>query len=568
MRKKNTKYILILILILISFIPLRAFFHEGIPKTHDIEIHLARYANFNKSFLEDNLFPRWGAYLNKGFGHPTLMFLYPLPNYLSLFTSLLGFSLISGAKILFILGYVLSGLFMFLFLSELFNHSSGFLGTILYLFSPYRFVDIYVRGALPEHLFFTFAPLSLFLFLKYYQNPTRLKLILVSISLAILILVHNACSVLFFPFTFALFLLIFRITLKKRNRLKLFLTLCLPFIISVILAFFYWYPALVEGKYTLRNLIINKEFTVTQLASLQKLLIPNWGYQDPRFENGLSLQLGLINTFIIVLLILFHLFKKIKLSKLAIYLMIVIFLSIYLMTDFSKFIWQSNSIMYLIHFPWRLLVIIVFAVSILGPAGIDTLKISNRFNNRYKILIILMISLASIALTFNYQRPASYFNQTDSYFLNEYGGTADNGESSPIWSTLAIEEKAKQPINIIEGQAVITNIDKRSEKHTYNISVISDRVRIVDNTLYFPGWSFYDNGKNLTSQVEYQDPNYRGLITFWLDQGNHNISLVFQETKVRHLSLLISSMGLLLFILPIGKLIFPETKLKKEDYEN
>ncbi|MBU1140365.1 MAG: hypothetical protein KKA76_15420, partial [Proteobacteria bacterium] len=53
----------------------------------------------------------------------------------------------------------------------------------------------------------------------------------------------------------------------------------------------------------------------------------------------------------------------------------------------------------------------------------------------------------------------------------------------------------------------------------------------VDNTFYFPGWSVYIDGKQ--TDIQYQDPDYRGIITFNVPMSQHNIEVKFGKTKVR-----------------------------------
>lgn len=95
------RYSSILILIVIGFIPVIPLFHAGLPITHDGQDHVARIANFYASLSEGNIIPRWAENLNWGYGHPILMFLYPLPSYLASFFHFLGFSFVDSVKIVF-----------------------------------------------------------------------------------------------------------------------------------------------------------------------------------------------------------------------------------------------------------------------------------------------------------------------------------------------------------------------------------------------------------------------------------------------------------------------------------
>ena len=152
------KYFGFIILVVLGFIPLVSLFHPGLPLTHDGQDHVARIANFYLSLTEGNIIPRWAGNLNWGYGHPILMFLYPLPSYSVSLFHFLGFTLVDSLKIIFGLTFILSGVGMYLWLREQFGEEAGIAGGVLYMFAPYRFVDLYVRGAIGEHIAFVFIP--------------------------------------------------------------------------------------------------------------------------------------------------------------------------------------------------------------------------------------------------------------------------------------------------------------------------------------------------------------------------------------------------------------------------
>src|ERR1035437_4272728 len=116
------------IVLLLSILPLFPLLHLGLPITHDDQDHVARIANFYQSLTEGNLIPRWAANLNWGYGHPILMFLYPLPSYIASIFHFVGFSLVNSVKIVYGLGMVLSLFFMFLWLKQFVGKEPALLG--------------------------------------------------------------------------------------------------------------------------------------------------------------------------------------------------------------------------------------------------------------------------------------------------------------------------------------------------------------------------------------------------------------------------------------------------------
>ncbi len=202
-------------LVLFSLLPLLDFLKAGLPLTHDGQDHVARIANFYQSLSEGNFIPRWAANLNWGYGHPILMFLYPLPSYFACFFRFLGFSLVDTTKIVFCLGFILSGVFMYLWLREIWGEEAGLMAGLLYMFAPYRFVDLYVRGAIGENLAFVWPPLICYFALKFSKKPYWRYFVGGSLSLAFLILSHNAISLMFLPVVFGYLTYLILISKKK-----------------------------------------------------------------------------------------------------------------------------------------------------------------------------------------------------------------------------------------------------------------------------------------------------------------------------------------------------------------
>jgi len=80
------------------------------------------------------------------------------------------------------------------------------------------------------------------------------------------------------------------------------------------------------------------------------------------------------------------------------------------------------------------------------------------------------------------------------------------------------------------------------------------RSRILENTLYFPGWNVLVDGSSVP--LEFQDPANRGLITFWVNPGKHKIIVEFTETKLRLFSDYLSLLGWGVTIVGVGLILW------------
>ncbi|MBI3576800.1 hypothetical protein HY086_02040 [Candidatus Gottesmanbacteria bacterium] len=529
-----------IILLLISLFPLLSLLHPGLPITHDGQDHVARIANFYLSLSEGNLIPRWAANLNWGFGTPILMFLYPLPSYIASFFHWIGFTFVDSTKLVFGTTLIASVFAMYLWLCRAYGKTAGFVGALLYGFAPYRFVDLYVRGALGEHVAFIFPPVICWglLTLATSRFPSVLPTLAVSLGTAGLLLSHNALSLIFLPliFLYVLYLFLFETKDKARFIVQSLWFMTLGFLVSA----FFWAPAFFEGKYTLRDIVTKGEFTDRFVPWLQ-FFTSSWNYGG---GNEFSKEVGFLHWLGIVgsLIVLFK--TKVKKVRVVIsVLLITFFISLFLMVERSRFFWNTITVMQKFQFPWRLLSVTVFASSILGAIVVASLPKK----------LTLPVTIFTLFMTFVYTRPMwapkGYLVKPESFYTGIYNSTTDTGESSPIWSVRFMEKQSPRPYEVLEGNATLTSGTRTTTKHTFSVDA-NIKSRLSDNTLYFPGWNVFVDGKALdpNREILYQDPQYRGLMTFWVEPGKHAVFVTFEETKLRKLADYASLVGLLLLV--------------------
>lgn len=541
------KHLFFYLFLLISLIPILDLFKPGLPLTHDGQDHIARIANFYQNLTEGNIIPRWAGNLNWGYGHPILMFLYPLPSYIASLFHFLGFSIVDSIKIVFGIGMILSGVFMYLWLSSFLTRSAGFIGGVLYMFAPYRFVNLYVRGDIGEHLAFVFIPLVFYFILKLSRKVKRLYVLGGAFSLSFLILSHNAVSLMLMPAIFAY--CFYFLWLSKFNK-NLIIGICSLIILGFGLSAFFWIPGLLEGKYTLRNIVTAGSY-IGRFVKPEALFYGQWSY---RGTGEFTVQLGILQWAFLILspLTLFIFTKKKDKKGLLIFgTIIYVLLAIFLMVSVSNFVWEKIILLQNFQFPWRFLSITVFATSVLGGFFISVIP------KQIKMLTTILVIIFVLSFNKDYWHAKEYLQKGDRFFTGIYNGTTDTGESAPIWSVRFMERKAKANIEVIRGNAKIQELKRTSTIHGYGITTI-EKSRIRENTLYFPGWEVFVDGKK--KDIEFQDPQNRGLMTFIVEKGKHSIDVRFRETKLRRFANVISLVSIASLIGFLGFSILSKRK--------
>jgi len=527
-----------IILLIISIVPLTGLFPKGLPITHDGQDHVARIASFFASLAEGNIIPRWASNLNWGYGHPILMFLYPMSSYIGSLFHALGLSYVDATKMVFAFAFIASVLAMYLWIKTAFGKRAGMIAAILYGFAPYRFVDLYVRGAIGEHMAFVFPPLiCYFLFVLAREETTKRKQVLQGIGLAFsvgaLILSHNAIAIMFLPLIGAYWLYLF-FTQSKKSLLFVITSLYF-FLIGFGLAAFFWMPAFFEGKYTLRDIVTSNEFA-SRFVPFSWFLYSPWNYgqgNDITKSVGIAQWLGIVMSLIVIWKMKEKSIKTFIVSCIGLF-----FLSLFLMTSWSLPVWERITLLQKFQFPWRFLSVSVFLSAVLSGISIASFierkKLNKRANGNY---VVIGFCLAAIVLTIGMWKPKGYSQKPESFYSGVYESTTDTGESSPIWSVRFMEHRPTAPFEIASGAVLITKQTRTTTTREYTVEA-KEPARLVENTLYFPGWKVYVDG--IQTGVQYQDPTYRGLITFRVTEGTHNIRIVFEDTKLRRVADMVS----------------------------
>lgn len=513
-------YFLILILSSLPFIGI--FLTSSLPHTHDGLVHLARIGAYFKA-LEDTQIPvRWAGDLNYGYGMPLFNFMYHVPYLISSFFILLGVGLVSAFKITLVLSFLLSGIFMFGFSLSFFKDvRKAFLITLFYQFFPFRLVEILIRGSFGEVYTYAFFPLVLWGIVLLFEKVNFKNILITSIGAALLILSHNALSLVFFIIS-VVFILFF--AGKRKNYIYPFLSLFL----GLLLASFYWIPAIFEHHYTYGDLFM-KNLYVAHFPPLQNFFIPNFLNDAKLQTGGISVQFGLFHTLVLILAFIIIFSKRIKKidKKLIIFGFIIFFAALFIMQPVSKLVWERLVLLRQFQFPWRMLSVVGFAASLMS-ISLFYFKFFRKNIIYFPFLFLLVFS------TVYYWKPVLGWDKiNEQYYWNFPLSTTYFGETDVIWSEGPKSSYPKRRIDLIGGKGEVGPVIKKSNMHFFRVKAETD-IQLVDNTQYFPGWRVLVDGR--TTPVEFQDQNWRGLITFRVSKGEHAIRVVFGESKIRFIA--------------------------------
>lgn len=532
MKKIKIKYWPVLVILVLSVFIVWPLFLPGYFSHHD-DLQVMRIFEMKRCFQDFQIPCRWVPDMGYGNGYPLFNYYNPLPYYVGgVLSFFLGFLL--SAKILFFVPLILGGIAMYFLAKEIFGkEESAVLAAVLYLFAPYRALDIYVRGAVAESFAISLIPLVLYFALKFIKENTKKYLIYFSLSLAAFFTSHTIMALLFLPVLF--FMITYWVWMEKKN-----FNIIYGLLLGVGLSAFFTIPAYIE-----KNLVQIDNLTKLDLdfrahfATLPQLFLDrSWGYgaSFPGSFDTISFQIGWPHWLLAFASMPLTLILKRKDKKLLIFffgVFLIFIFSIAMTHNRSAFIWEKIGILRFTQFPWRFLSVTIFTISLLGAFLVYGLG-----QNLRRILTIILVILI-VGLNWNYFRPHQFLiGLTDQTKLSgkewEIQQKASILDYLPIGAVEPAESAPKLPI-IRTGSATISNFEKRSNRFKLDLevkTVAQVEIPIMD----FPNWRVYRNGQ----ETKHTNDNLVKRISINLPPGQHTIFGKLLDTPIRTISNIVS----------------------------
>ncbi|HUV71532.1 MAG TPA: 6-pyruvoyl-tetrahydropterin synthase-related protein [Clostridia bacterium] len=566
MKKLFEKNIIFICLIfLASLLIIHPLLNSGFYHFHD-ESQIANLYQMARAILSGQIPPRWAPDFSFGYGYPFFNFYYPFPFYLgSFFYLVFGATLINSLKVVFLISVPLSGISFFLLMRKFFNRTTSLAGAIIYLFTPYRAVDLYVRGAVGELWSFVFMPLVLLCFINLAEKRSLKSLSFAGLSLAGLLLSHSLSAIIFLPFAF-LFALIF--ALRQKQKLSSLISLALGGLFGFSLSAYFWLPAILERKFVQPGTPFNP---FDHFPFIKQLFYSKWGYGASVWgsEDGMSFQIGLVNLAILATAVLAFIAKRKAWNgaKKALFLFTSLsFLAcLFLMNIRSGFLWNLLPLGQYVQFPWRFLLLTTLFSSLAVGFCQD---LSKKWERWTRFLPLCFAALA-IVLNLGYFKPQEIVQVDDDHFLKiMFANITSRGKSDFLSPQYLNYSEDYLPLTIwtqerptaLPSAAMTINSGRIDYQELtavhYQASVESKTPAEVSfNQYYFPGWRATVDGKAAT--LKPGQPH--GEIIIPVPAGEHRLEIWFGNTLLRSWANLASALSLV-FLVAITLGSFTKTK--------
>jgi len=520
---KNNKTVLILIIIMLS--SSLWLLTSGMPYAHDIEFHYDRLIGLTNTIKSGDLL----ALIHNtfyGYGYATGLFYSNFYFYIPAFLCILGLSYITSFKILYILINILTTLSIFWCLKSITKDKKiSIIGTVLYMFSNYRLVDIYPRGAIGEMLAFMIIPIIILgLYEIVYRNYK--KWYLFTIGFVLLLLCHLISTFLIGIFVFIFLMCNYKKLFEDKNRVKY---LIISGLVGLLLGLFFLAPIIEQKLYGNINIFEGESFFLPQdnIVNIKEFLIPT-----DFFNKYLGFSL-------VLLLPIRYFIKKKDVTNKDILKFADIFFILGIISWLSTtiiFPWKLiGSLIGFIQFPWRLLIV---ATSLLTVSNVIYLKLltSEKVKKYAYIVVILFSSVELIAYSVQYGiRKIQY----DSFPDNVIG----TGEYLIYGTDIS---------NFDNASYIITsnnpNLELSYDKNGTSMEITYENNNMADTYIDIPLFN-YLGYESTGAEIVNGDNN---LIRLLLTKESGVIKVKYAGTNIQKISYIISCItlaGLIIYII-------------------
>ncbi len=530
-------------------------FIKGLPdQGYDAIRHIKWFIAFSGQFWEGEIYPRWLTDINAGLGAPTFHYYAPLPYWVaSLFRLFSWNDPWQAMGLSMAIALILSGLFAFLFLKELVDMKYATFGAIAYMIAPYHLHNLYSRAAISEFWAMTWMPLILYFVQRAIQGRHFAELG-IAIGYALLICSHLPVLLIFAPIPVIYIL----IETPINKRLKLWPRIAFSIIAGFGLSAIYWMPAL-----GLQDQVRIEHLSEWNWRPYDVFFVFNDYRNDIEFNRFLGLKrqsILALNMIIAAVCACFLIRGKIGivLNRQRLFWIGVLVYGLFMSTPLSNIAWQHIPLLGKVLFPYRFIVLIDIAVTVLIALAVSSL---NRPLGMTKQMLLACLCL--IVLTWLYptidQVKARY---SDRIKANKIVSRMDGYVE--YFPAVLHDIKVKKWINTVSkvqihsGNAEVEILKWRGPLITLRVTA-NEYTELDLGLFYHSQWEAFVGDSKKPLEIKSNGPN--ALTRISIPEGSHFITLRFISSRIEQLAKLISITTLILMILGSFKIWWFNNKI-------
>lgn len=500
--------------------------NPGTPASFDGPVHISNMVQIAES-LKSGEFPRWGdGFAN--YGMPIPIIAQQTTSYLGGFFILLTNNPTFSYALVVFVGALLSCITLDMFFRKHVSPNASLVGIFLFNLAPYRIMNVYVRGALPEFFGSVFLPLILVGIYEVLVEKRKRGPLLIALGTTGTLLTHPFLIVIY-AFLYIPYGLYYFLQSSKKIRDTIYLSA--SFVTGLLLSAYYILPLFAEIRYFYYGQTAN-HFVPNQYLPWERFTDWSWyySYDTDIYTRAHLIKPGFPEIAIFATFFIFVLLQIVKrrIIKEQIFLSITGITILFFTSGLSVPLYEHINFLGGIQHAWRMLSAFIFIPPLLVALALHKAK--------SPILIFGVVVLFTILRFPQLYGKNYHIKPYEAYHkpVENLHGTIMN----TVWTsnTKDYAVQSKKPA-IFEGEGEIEIVQVKNALRVYRVKAETP-LKMVDYTFYYPGWHVYVDG--VDNPIQFQDPSYRGVITYDVPEGEHEIILKFEETKTRQVANIIS----------------------------
>lgn len=546
MKIRIRNYIIILIFTIILSIPMmlndfNVYGDDGVQ-------HISRLMGTAQSISEGQIIPVIMSNFCNGFGYSWNIFYSPVTAYIPLIFSIFTSSFELMFKLFTILVVFLSGISMYEFVAKVTKNTNvGLLAAGVYIFSSYRFTDMYMRMAISELSSFIFIPIVFHGMYNIFNGEEKdKKSLLLTLGAAGLIITHIVIAMYTAIFCFVYLLL----NIKKLKDKQVIKSLGINIILILLLTSFYTIPML-EHKVTTQYEV----FKEGRMDIEEKLMLNKVDFKDLFYteENNFCFEINLVILVGIVLTILA--FKKIDKENRKIYWFSLISGIVCVIMSMRFFPFEKlPSILRMLQFSFRLLEFSTFFFAFVVSINYSLIIKNFKMIDTLVLCVVTFLLLCPLRKNINFNKVWSEEKLWPAVEVNENTGRVHAGCAtfeylpSKAYDNLDYIKQRENRTYILSGNVTIEKEEENGTNMSIVVSNIENDTSIELPYIYYLGYNvkLQDETGNVQKIDTYESDN--GFIAINLPEGEYGtITVQYTGTILMKISYVVSILTRLSF---------------------
>jgi uncharacterized membrane protein len=506
----------------------------GIPSNLDLTNHFRFALPFYDAIIAGDPYPGWLAESNGGYGDPSFRFYPPALYYLLAGARFVIGNWYGATLVVFVMVSIAGGLGMYFWSRSMLSSSGASWAAFFYALAPYHLNQLYQATLLAEWAGSAVLPFVFGFVDRVCERGRRRDIAGLAATYGLLVFTHLPLGVIG-----SLAILVYALVrIKGTDKVRSLARLSVGAVLGLSLSAIYWVTMVSEVSWIAVNRFQGDSSVDYRFNFLLSTFSPD------------NLNVWWMNILALTSLMLFApalllLKKRVTLvghdyKAVAVVMLFAVFMTIPL----SRPVWALLTPLQETQFPWRWLVLISMAGSILAAAGL--LRLMSLRNRAGRMIIFGAMSI-SVAFTLSHVvREAQYFRpQRFETMTTDVRGSACVYSWIPVWAARGDVKKMETEVEAANREVTVTSW--QPEHRTFSVAggpATAARVR----TYYYPHWTATSDAGVLPTR-----PDKDGALLISLPQNATLVTLEFREPRRTKISTITSLIGLMF----IGTLAVP-----------